>query len=115
MLVDQETDEPYIPLNALSADSNNKKFIKQILDKNPSYELDLTGIRKNKSCGQLEVANSILSEEAVLSFEWGFSLESPNTLPIFEAQFGDFFNGAQIIFDTLISSGEVINNLPKKF
>ncbi|KAL9899955.1 putative 2-oxoadipate dehydrogenase complex component E1 homolog isoform 2-T2 [Glossina fuscipes fuscipes] len=78
MLIDQHDNEMYIPLNDL----------------------------KGGLGGKLEIANSILSEEAVLGFEYGMAIDNPDNLIIWEAQFGDFANGAQIIIDNFIISGE---------
>lgn len=97
-----------VPVRLSGQDSQRGTFSHRhsVLTLEDSEERYVPLMNVGKNQAPFDVYNSPLSEYGVLGFEYGYSLSSPNTLTIWEAQFGDFFNGAQIIIDQYLSSAE---------
>ena len=97
-----------VPVRLSGQDSVRGTFVQRhcdIIDQTTERHYQpLSNLRPGQA--HFEVLDSALSEEAVLGFEYGFSLADPDTLTLWEAQFGDFANGAQVVIDQFIASGE---------
>jgi 2-oxoglutarate dehydrogenase E1 component len=97
-----------VPVRLSGQDSVRGTFVQRHCDlidqTNERHYTPLLHLRPGQA--HFEALDSALSEEAVLGFEYGFSLTDPKTLTLWEAQFGDFANGAQVLIDQFISSGE---------
>ena len=102
IVFDYVTGEGFVPLNTLAQDSGSRKPAEPVVaDSDLSFQTE-----HPESQVTFSVYDSLLSEYAVLGFEYGFSVADPGALVLWEAQFGDFMNGAQIVIDQFLSSAE---------
>jgi len=99
---DYATGQPYVPLNALARESKASPVADPVVIHNALTET----VNHPEAEVSLAVYDSLLSEYGVLGFEYGYSVADPGALVLWEAQFGDFMNGAQIIIDQFLSSAE---------
>lgn len=102
-LLDENTPVRFSGQDVERGTFSHRHAVVKLEDSEEEY-VPLNSIREGQA--QLAIYNSLLSEYGVLGFEYGYSMAAPRTLTIWEAQFGDFYNGAQIIVDQFISSAE---------